>query len=526
MRGVFLLCYHARSICGGGDAGRAVYARNVSDMKEGIVMAVLNSTILAKCWLQGSNNYQQRIPNPEIAGYAASQKALFDPMNNDLYNEFTGLLNGLIGTYIYIKQFENPLRDLKKPAIDYGNTERYVAVKYLKAHSGRVDDETLLKVEAPEYVEWFFSVGEPRRYEFSWSRQEMGQAFMVDGYGFDNLLVATISQMLSSANLDEMTIMVQQFANADAYSGGLYRYKLSGAPDDEATAKELLKAVRAVGKRMSFPTMLYNHIDVPVYESPDTLVLWVTPEVDASLDVDALAMFFNLDKADVQFRKIVIPEFPIPNVYAALTSEDFIYCRDFQTGLEPPFYNPGNRTTKYYYWQTLMIGANPAANCVLFTTDENTAVPTVEVSVTGLTLAPEAAQVPMGGEVRITATLDGTVTNDVTGAGIQVEPDAATYQVSAKRTGNDDVVTSVPLNSRTYVDNYGVLHVQKSGLEAGDVLTITAASVYINPSGATEVYAATADVTVTAAADGLPKGGIVEQKPYIVYDEDTEPATA
>ena len=492
-------------------------------------MSVLNSTILARCWLQGSNNYQQRIPNPEIAGYARSASALFDPMNNDLYNEFTGLLNGLIGTYVEMKQFENPLRELKKPALEYGNTERHVAVKYLKAHSGLTTDETLLKVEAPEYVEWFFSVGNPRRYEFSWSKPEMAQAFANDGYGFDALLAGTISQMLSSANLDEMDIMLQQFANADKLSGGLYRYKLSGAPDDEATAKELLKAVRAVGKRMSFPTMLYNHIPVPVHESPETLVLWVTPEVEASLDVDALAMFFNIDRGDVPYRTIVIPEFPLPNVYAALTSEDFIYCRDFQTGLEPPFYNPGNRTTKFYYWQTLMIGPNPAAICVLFTTDEGTTIPTVTVATTGLTLTPDASTVEAAGTVGITAKLTGTVSNNVTGEVIRVEPNAALYSVAASRTtgeGDAQVTEAVTLNSRTYVDDYGVLHVQKSGLEVGDVLTVTAASIYTNPSGTTTTYTATATVTVAAPAADEGKGGIVSAEPFITYTDTTTEATA
>ena len=61
-------------------------------------MAVKNSTIVTKAWLEGSNDFQQRIPNPETNGYSAAIDALFDPMNNDLFNQFSGLLNGLMGT--------------------------------------------------------------------------------------------------------------------------------------------------------------------------------------------------------------------------------------------------------------------------------------------------------------------------------------------------------------------------------------------------------------------------------------------
>lgn len=437
--------------------------------------------------------FQQRIPNPAINSYANVVSNLFAPMNADLFNEFSGLLNGLIGTYIESKRFLNPLRELKKPASDWGNSERHVAIKYLQAHAGRFDDETLLKVEKPEFVEWFYSVSEPRRYEFSWSRQELARAFASDGYGYDDLLSGTITQMLSSAEVDEMYIMLQMFAEADNRMGGLYRYNLSAAPSDEATAKELLKGIRTVAGRMKFPTMLYNHIPVPVFESPETLIVWVTPEVLASIDVDALSAVFQLDRAEIQYRIIEIPEFPIPNIYAAITSEDFIYYRDFMTGLEPPFYNPGNRTMKYYYWANGMIGFNPAANCVLFTTEEGSVIPTVTMTTTGMTITPETAEVVPGENVKFEIALTGTVSGDDTGI-ISLEPDAAMFEVTGMR-GDEAIV----LNSHTYVDAYGILHTQKTRLEPDDELTVTATSAYVNPSGETPTYTATATVTVVAS---------------------------
>ena len=456
-------------------------------------MAVLNSDVLKRAWLSGTNSFQQRIPNPAISSYANVVENLFAPMNADLFNEFCGLLNGLNETFVEQKLFENPLRDLKKPAVSFGNTTRGVAVKYLQAHSGRYDDETLLKVEKPEFVEWFYSVSEPRRYEFSWSRQEIARAFASEGSGYDDLLSATISQMLSSANNDEMNIMLQMFAEGDHRMGGLYRYNLSAAPTTKSTAEELMIGVRAVAGRMQFPTMLYNHIDVPVFENPDTLILWVTPEVDAVLDIAWLANVFQLDVAEIKYRKIIIPEFPIADVYAALTSEDFIYYRDFMTGLEPPFYNPGNRTMKYYYWANAMIGVNPAANCVLFTTDAATTVPTITMTPSGIEFDPDTANVSPGDEIQTHIYLRGTVAADDSSdpAPITVEPDAAIYSVSCVDSNNDAKQLSV----RTYVDAYGILHVQKKGLEAGDVITVTAKAAYINPSGTTTTY--TDDFTAT-----------------------------
>lgn len=457
-------------------------------------MAVLNSTILERAWLASSNDFQQRIPNPSITAFANVVDNLFAPMNNDLFNEFCGLLNGLNATYVDIKRFESPLRILMKPAQSWGNSERHVAVKFLQAHAGRFDDETLLKVERPEFVEWFYSVNEPRRYEFSWSRQEIARAFAADGYGYDDLLSATITQMLSSADYDRMNIMLQMFAEADARMGGLYRYNLSAAPTTEATGKELLTGIRAIAGRMQFPTMLYNHIDVPVHESPETLVLWITPEVRANLDVQTLSAVFQLDFANIQYRIITIPEFPIPNVYAALTSEDFIYCRDFMSGMEPPFYNPGNRTMKYYYWQNELLGVNPAANCVLFSTDANTAIPTITMTPSSIEFAPNTGVIEAGGTLDTHVFLRGTLSNSDGGSTgvIGIEPDAATYEIVAVDTNNDPIA----LNSRTYVDNYGILHLQKSGVEVGSTITVTATATYDDPSG-TVTSTFTDDFTAT-----------------------------
>ena len=373
-------------------------------------MAVQNSTILSKAWIEGSNDFQQRIPNPDIAGYAAAVQELFNPYNGDLLNGFSNLLVGFMGNYVESKLFENPLRELKKPAAEFGNTERHVAVKYMKAHSYKLDDETLLKLEKPKFREWFYSVNQHRRYEFSWSRYELARVMSEgSGYGLDNLLAATLDQQRSSDNYDEMQVMINTFAMADKYYS-LYRRNITVAPTTKELGQELLVKIRADAGMMQFPSMRYNQLDVPVFESPRTLVLWVTPETNAYLDVMALAELFHVERAEINFRKIIVPEFPIPNVYAALTSEDFIYARDVWYGIEPPFYNPANRTYKYYLFHDQIIGMNPAANCILYTTDTGTTIPTIKMAATGMTITPKAANVPLGGSIKLNLALTGSVT--------------------------------------------------------------------------------------------------------------------
>ena len=481
-------------------------------------MAVKNSTILEQIWLEGSNSYQQRLDPPSQVGLAAHVEQLFAPMNNDLFNEFSSLLNGIMSTYVYQRRFDNPYREIKKDPRRFGASERAVTVNYMQAHAFKFDDETLLKTERPEYVEWFYSTNYKVRYEFSWNRVELQQAFAEDGYGFNDLLAATLDAQMSSDNYDEMNTMLQVFAEADArFENGLYRHQVSNdfstLEARKKVAMEILEAARMYANRLKFPSVYYNALPVPVHETPETLILWIQADIEAYISVDALATLFNIDRAEVRYRTFIVPEFPIPGVYAAITSEDFIWWRDVEYGVYD-FWNPSKLEQKYYLHHWARVGANPAANCILIGDFESTNRPTVTVAPSGLTFEPAAYNVTLGGSVKTFIKLDGTVTGDELGK-IGVKPDAATYVVTAE---------GKALNTRTYVDARGVLHVQKSGLEVGDELTITATSTYTNPSGETTEYTATATATIVAPEPA--EYCSVETDPYIEYTDTTVEASA
>ena len=108
---------------------------------------------------------------------------------------------------------------------------------------------------------------------------------------------------------------------------------------------------------------------------------------------------------------------------------------------------------------------------------------------------------------------------------IAVEPDAAFYDVAITRTSGNDTV-AVATNSATRVDDYGILHLQKTGVEAGDTVTVTAKSAYINPSGATSAFTATFTGTVVNPTAQGAKECPVAVNPYIEYTSTTEEATA
>ena len=109
----------------------------------------------------------------------------------------------------------------------------------------------------------------------------------------------------------------------------------------------------------------------------------------------------------------------------------------------------------------------------------------------GLSFTPNSATISAGDDVQLKLAFAGSVSGDNDSV-IGVEPNAAVFELAAVDSNNDPR----PLNSRTYVDDYGILHTQKS-LDSGDIITVTATSAWINPSGATTTYTATFTATVS-----------------------------
>ena len=287
---------------------------------------------------------------------------------------------------------------------------------------------------------------------------------------------------------DEYSIMKQLIAEYEN-RWGFYKHHLSAAPTDDSTGKELLTALQTYGGKLQFPSSVYSGTTIPVFAKPEELVLLVTPETQASLNVNTLAALFNVDLAKVSYRTVIVDEFPIPNAVALLTTEDFFVCSDTLYNTTS-FWNPQTLTTNYYLNHWGVYSVSPFVPAILFTTDDATVTPTITQTVSGITLEAEKETLKAGESQQLTVKLQGTISPET--PDVYVSPDAATFEVVAKTSDGDPVA----LNSRTRVDTFGVLHTQKTGLKASDVITVEATSAYTNPSGKTTGYKATKEITI------------------------------
>lgn len=457
-------------------------------------MALENSVIAEKIWLEAGNDYQQRIPNPTINSLEATWRALFKPGNNAYLNQFMDVLvNRIAYSYVHNMEWQNPLAVFKRQKLNYGTTTQEIALNWVKAHAYKDDVEFLLRLHRPEGDVAYHTQNRMDKYPISIVLPELKNAFL-DDYGLNRLVAAIMQAPVNSDNYDEYRIALNMLATyEDAY--GFYKYPLSAVPTDEATGKEFLTAVRTLVGMLQFPSARYNAacVSVPVFAKPSELVLLVTPAVAASLSVEVLSSIFHVEMAEVNVRQIIVDEFPIPNVVAMLTTEDFFIMQD--TLYEnTSFWNAETLATNYYLHHWEIVSASPFVPAILFTVGgDGTTIPTVKQTVTGITLTG-ADTAEAGENVQLTVNLTGTLApvHD----GVAVEPDAATFSVAAIDGGETPKVVELDPMS-TYVDKFAVLHLADD-LPAGTVVTVTATSAYVNPSAATTHYTASHAVTVAA----------------------------
>lgn len=447
-----------------------------------------NGTILGKFLLSGTNDMMQRLGNPTQNQMGRALQNIFSPMNQDIYNSFADFMVQRVGlAYARQQAFKSPMREFWKQKLYYGSTVTETQLNWIKGHSYDQEAEDQFKQYYPDGLQAFHSINYEQVYPIGVNRDVWRQA-TADEYGLNNTVAARMQQPINADEYDKTLAVWNLFTAADNHYK-LYRHQLTDAPTTEGACKELLQALQQYSYDLQMPTSAYSSTDIPVFARKDELVLFIRSDAMAATNVQALAAVFQLDKADIQYKTHVIPErfWPLNEEdYAILTTSDFFQCYqvDYLTTSQ---FNAANASTNYWLIDRAIISFSPFVPVVVFSTSAGSEIDTVTLNVTTLEISDaNGGEVEAGGTDAITLTLNGTITPEVDT--VEVAPDSAVFTVAS--------TSGKTLNSRTYVDKMGVLHVQKSGLVSGDTLQVTAVSTYANPSGETPELKATLDITI------------------------------
>ena len=458
---------------------------------------------------ESSPAYQSRIPAATQASVERTLRNImsFTATKNEFYST---LVNRIMQTYVNTWKWNNPLGVFTRATEMYGDTFEEVAVGMPKA---QIYDPNAEYLGADNFRKWkvpvdtlFHTLDFQHFYPVTTEDKTLRRAFLNDN-GLGTLTSQLITSCYNALAVDLFETQCNLFAQY-ARMGGYWRVHCDAdlndpaAKDPEAAAKTLLKNIRTYAESLKFVSTKWNARHMPTYATPDNLVLFVTPEVKACLDVDALAAAFNMDRMNVPFDRIItIPKesFGMDGVQAILTTDNFFIdipvIEEMTQQVNPVNINSVNNYL--HAWRILSVSAFQPA--VLFWTGEgsteNVVLPegikagepkfALRIHTDGT--SEEPYEVARGGAVQVEATT--TTDND----------EEATWTSSAVSYAIG--TTELPLSQWTRISETGVLVVGAD--ETNESIPVTATATYIDPAHPEVPNTVSAAKDVPVAGDAL-----------------------
>lgn len=408
-------------------------------------------------------DFAERIPycNQE----SLSQIGEIFSKNPDLANGFLNDLINRIGLVVMNqRRYSNNLKALKFGRLDYGETVEEIAFDIVKGKCDFAENipegvTDVFQITKPNVAAALHKINFQMKYPTSVTRFELKKAF-TSASSLGSFLESVITAVYNSYEVDEQLAYKNLVVTA-ANDGFFYPVPVA-EPNDEATGKAFVKAIKTFANTAQFMSRKYNKYGLATFSRPEDLIILIRADIDAAIEVDVLAAAFQANAVNFvgSGRKILVDDFGNPNILAAVVDKRFFQIYDVDLAMDT-IYNPSNRVWNYFLHVWEVISASPFMNGMILTT-ENAG------SVTAVTVAPATATPAPGATVQFTAT--------VTGTGIIT--DKVSWSISGQT------------KAGTTIDDRGVLTVAADE-PASTAITVTATSTY----DTTKTGTATATVT-------------------------------
>lgn len=325
-------------------------------------MAVSNVDIANAIRSMSSLDYQARIPKATQDNVKNVLETVMDykTTKEEFYDV---LLNKIIKQKIMSKLWENPYKFFKKEPLPIGKTIEGIFVDIIKGKSfndkfgdGTSEASSLLAKENPENIKVeYYSENYKHKYKVSISDTQIKSAFL-DTNGIQSLCNAQIQAALTSAEYDEFLLVKGLLNHTKIKEKVLSGYRAE--TNENVKSKMLTKAIKTYMGYFKFLRKDFNTQGVYTHSSASDIVIFVTPETSAMLDVELLASAFNMQKADIEGKLVMIDGFEKLNAdgntvevdddtLAIMCDMELIQMRDSLNQSES-FRNPDTLTTNMF----------------------------------------------------------------------------------------------------------------------------------------------------------------------------------
>lgn len=454
----------------------AMYVANNPDVNtEGVSkLRLATAEILNTIRDNASANYRDYVPVADPTDQQSVRNIGGIIMNYPaLQNEYLNALMNRIGRVIITsKLFYNPWAGLKKGLLEFGETVEEIFVNIAKPFQfdPAVAESEVFKRELPDVRAAFHILNYQKFYKATISNDQLRQAFL-SWQGITDLIAKIVDSMYTGANYDEFLTMKYMLAR-NILQGRMNVTEV--APVSAENAKTIVSTIKGVSNIWEFPSTNYNLSGVTTQTDKRDQIILLNAKFDAVIDVEVLAVAFNMEKAEFMGNRILVDSFGsldtarlnllfkddpnyVPLSQAELSALDaipavmvdrdwFMIFDNFYNFTEN--YNGQGLYWNYFYhtWKTFSV--SPFANNTVYVAGAPT--------VTSVTVTPATATVLKEQSLHLTANVVTT----------NFAPKSVTWTI----TGNT--------SQDTHIDIYGNLFVAED--ETGTKITVTATSTFDN----------------------------------------------
>lgn len=340
---------------------------------------------------------------------------LFNDSYQPQLNQFVNnLINRIALTIIRNKSYNNPLAVFKKGSIPLGTDIQDVFTNPANAEQYELSDlamQKLLTITDPDTHVAYYRRNRQDMYTKTIAREALQGAFE----SWDNFegYVASITNSLYSGNYISEFDYTKDLIDG-AFDNGKIITEVVTEPTDEASSNAFLKQVKTIYDMMTFPSSNYNAYSkfsgangtITTWTEPDRIVLIVRADVMNTIDVDALARAFNIDKASFMGRIYKVDKFRNENLLGVICDESWLQIYDNVFRFDE-FYNARVMAWNQYLHAWSVFAICPFANAVAICTEEPTQVTNITIDSSPIALEMTS---PEGETLDITVTPSGATT--------------------------------------------------------------------------------------------------------------------
>ena len=325
-----------------------------------------------------SEVYMNTIPSATADNINTISNILFNDAYQPMLNEFVNnLINRIALTIVRNKSYDNPLSIFKKGSIPLGTDIQDIYENPANAEAYEYSNTAmakLLTITDPDTHVAYYRRNRQDLYTKTIAREGLQGAF-TSWENFESYIAGITTSLYSGNYIDEFKYTKGIIDGA--YNDGKVIVETVSAPVDNSTSKKKKKKVRALFNKLSFPSQDYNAYSkfsgakgtITTWTDKDRMVLIITADALAEVEVETLAQAFNLSYADMQARIVVVDKFDNDEIVAVLCDESWLQIYDNLFRFDE-FYNARTMSWNEYLhaWGTFAIC--PFANAVVLATEQ------------------------------------------------------------------------------------------------------------------------------------------------------------